>query len=64
MKILLVAVNSKFIHSNLAVRLLKAYAGEMPDSVQIMIREYTINQFEADVLAGLYREHPDVILFS
>ena len=64
MKILLVAVNSKFIHSNLAVRLLKAYAGEMPDSVQIMIREYTINQFEEDVLAGLYREHPDVILFS
>ena len=64
MKILLAAVNSKFIHSNLAVRLLKAYAGEMPDGMQILIREFTINQFEEDVLAGLYREHPDVILFS
>ena len=37
MKILLAAVNSKFIHSNLAVRLLKAYAGEMPDGMQILI---------------------------
>ena len=64
MKILLAAVNSKFIHSNPAVRLLKAYAGEMPDGVRILIREFTINQFEEEVLARLYREHPDVILFS
>lgn len=46
MKALLVAINAKYIHSNLAVYNLKAYAdansGEK-DSGTIQIAEYTIN---------------------
>jgi len=42
MKILLAACNAKYIHSNLAVFNLKAYAREY-DS-HIILREYTINQ--------------------
>ena len=31
MKILLTAINSKFVHSNLAVRYLRAFTKDMPD---------------------------------
>ena len=48
MKILLAAVNAKYIHSNLAVYSLKAYAGEYKD--QIEIGEYTINQKKDEIL--------------
>ena len=46
MKILLTAINSKYIHSNLAVYALKAYALKQatPEDVEIEIAEYTINQ--------------------
>ena len=46
MKILLTAINSKYIHSNLAVYALKAYAlkQDTPEDVEIEIAEYTINQ--------------------
>ena len=41
MKMLLTAVNAKYIHSNPAVYSLKAYASQFGD--QIGIAEYTIN---------------------
>ncbi len=65
MKILLTAVNAKYIHSNLAVYSLGAYAQvyRITDA-QIVIREYTINQAVADILADIYREKPDVLCFS
>ena len=45
MKVLLGAVNAKYIHSNLAVYCLKAYAEKYGDtSDEISIGEYTINQ--------------------
>ena len=53
MKILLTAVNSKYIHSNLAVRLLRAYAEDLTEQAQILIREFTINQYEEEVLAQI-----------
>jgi radical SAM superfamily enzyme YgiQ (UPF0313 family) len=62
MKLLLVACNAKYIHSNLAVYDLKAYAREYGD--QIEIREYTINQEKDLILADLYRSGADVICFS
>ena len=42
MKVLLVAVNAKYIHSNLAVYDLKAYTENIP--VEVELAEYTINQ--------------------
>ena len=41
MKILLTAINAKYIHSNLAVYSLRACAGEYKESVYLA--EYTIN---------------------
>ena len=62
MKILLTAINAKYIHSNLAVYSLKAYASAY--AKQTEIAEYTINHQNDDILAGLYRRRPDVIAFS
>ena len=63
MKILLTAINAKYIHSNLAVYSLKAYAGEAyADAVEIA--EYTINNRMEDILADLHRRKPDVAAFS
>ena len=74
MKFLLCAVNSKFIHSNAAVRLLREYAlaGEPADEdeaqqnkrPEIDIAEFTINNYAEDVLSAIYQKHPDVVLFS
>lgn len=61
-KILLVAVNAKYIHSNLAVYSLRAAAGAYAD--QIEIAEYTINQRPDQVLGDIYRRQPDVVAFS
>ena len=53
MKILLVAVNAKYIHSNPAVHSLKACAGEYEDCVEIA--EYTINQQPSYIMREIYR---------
>ena len=62
MKILLVAINAKYIHSNPAVFSLKACAGEYESCVDVA--EYTINQQPSYILHEIYRKHPDVIAFS
>lgn len=62
MKILLAAINAKYIHSNLAVYSLKATAQEYGD--QIEIGEYTINQQTDDILGDIYGKCPDVAAFS
>lgn len=61
-KILLVAINAKYIHSNPAVYSLYAYAKEWQENIEIA--EYTINQQESDILADLYLRKPDAIAFS
>ena len=62
MKILLAACNAKYIHSNLAVFDLKAYAREYDSHV--ILREYTINQLKDNILGDIYRTHPDVVCVS
>ncbi len=77
MKILLTAVNAKYIHSNLAIYCLKAYAkeylrkrgepgvgGQGTDGVEIELAEYTINQQVDDILRDIYKRRPDVLCFS
>ena len=66
MKVLLVAINAKYIHSNLAVYCLRAYAKErLGDATfDINIAEYTINQQQDDILRDLYERKADVICFS
>ena len=62
MKILLAACNAKYIHSNLAVYDLQAYAAEYAD--HIVLKEYTINQQKDDIMRDIYLEHPDVVCVS
>lgn len=62
MNIVLAAINAKYIHSNLAVYSLKAYAREYRE--HITIAEYTINQQLDEILMDLYKKRPDVLCFS
>lgn len=71
MNILLVAVNAKYIHSNLAVYSLKAFAEKELCSrhgdnvnVNIEIAEYTVNQQTEAILGHIYRKDPEVLCFS
>ena len=62
MKILLTAINAKYIHSNLAVYSLKAAAKEYQDIVEI--GEFTINNQADYILEEIYKRKPDVLMFS
>ncbi|MDO5390416.1 MAG: B12-binding domain-containing radical SAM protein [Eubacteriales bacterium] len=62
MKILLGAVNAKYIHSNLAVYSLRASAGEYKKD--ILLKEYTINQQEDEILKDIWKSQPDLMFFS
>lgn len=62
MKIVLAAINAKYIHANLAIYSLRAFSDEYKE--QIQIKEYTINQYTEDILADLYKEQADMVAFS
>ncbi|MBU3875914.1 B12-binding domain-containing radical SAM protein [Faecalicatena sp. AGMB00832] len=62
MKVLLTAINAKYIHSNLAVYSLKSYASVYAHEVEIA--EYTINQNVDDILSDIYKKAPDILCFS
>lgn len=65
MKLLLTAINAKYIHSNLAVYDLRAYAkAYLTGEAEITIKEYTINHSVEGILEGIYKERPDVLCFS
>ena len=62
MKILLCAINAKYIHSNLAVHSLKMSAGAYKENIEIA--EFTINNQADYILEGIYKQKPDVLCFS
>lgn len=62
MKVLLTAINAKYIHSNLAVYSLRAYAEKYAQHTEIA--EYTINQTMDDILSDIYKKKPDVLCLS
>ena len=68
-KILLVAINAKYVQTNLAVRLLRAYAeAHAPSvrsgSVSVEIAEWNINQPSGAIVRGIYESHADAVFFS
>lgn len=70
-KILLAAINAKYIHSNLGVYSLKAYAENvfrdregLGEELEIQIGEYTINQQTEQILEDIYERQPDMVGFS
>lgn len=62
MKILLTAINAKYIHSNLAIYSLKACAGKYESNVELA--EFTINNQKDYILEEIYKRHPDVLCMS
>ena len=62
MKVLLTAINSRYIHSNLAVRYLRAYTKDM--DYECKIKEFSINDREEHVLEQIIEEEPDVVAIS
>ena len=62
MKVLLTAINSKFIHSNLAVRYLRGFTEDL--SYDCKIREFSINDRDEKILEEIIKEKPDVVAFS
>ncbi len=62
MNILLTAINSKFVHSNLAVRYLRAYTKDL--DYDCKIREFSINDREEHILKEIIEEKPDVVAIS
>lgn len=62
MKLLLTAINAKYIHSNLAVYSLKSYVSR--NDVEIQIAEYTINNYTEDILKEIYKQKADIVVFS
>ncbi len=64
MKILLTAINAKYIHSNLAVYSLKAYSEKYGNIQGIKLFESTINNKVDDILDEIYEEKPDIVAFS
>ena len=70
MKVLLAAINSKYIHSNLGIYSLKTYGEKMlkewglAEQAEISLAEYTINHQMEQILQDIYKRKPDVIGFS
>ena len=65
MRFLLCGINAKYIHSNLAIFSLKAYADRKKiPGAEIISKEYTINNYVEDILQDLYEEKADVVIFS
>ena len=60
MKILLAALDSKFIHANLALRYLKKYCS----GFDIEIKEFTINQKQEYILGEILDADADLVCFS
>ncbi|HEY4552303.1 MAG TPA: B12-binding domain-containing radical SAM protein [Bacillaceae bacterium] len=61
MKIIAATLNAKYIHTNLAIRYLKAYAAPVYD---VELAEYTIKDPVMNIVTDLYTKKPDVIGFS
>ena len=70
MKVLLVAINAKYIHSNLGIYSLKTYGEKMlkewglAEEAKVSLAEYTINHQMEQILQDIYKRKPDVIGFS
>lgn len=66
MNLLFIAVNTQYIHTNPAVRILRQrLIQRFPQSSgQVQIAEFTINQWDDDILGAIYRLHPKALGFS
>ena len=65
MKVLLTTLNSKFIHTNLAIRYIREYSRYLEgDKYELFMREYTINNSIDFIMKDIYKLKVDVLVFS
>lgn len=64
MKIVLCALNSKYIHTNLAVRYIKAYADAHSKNAECVIVEDTVNGNINETAEKILAYNPDAVAFS
>lgn len=64
MKTLLVGINSKYIHPNIAIRLLKGVALQAIPDVDIAIKEWTIKDSASTIVEEILNFNVDLIGFS
>ncbi len=64
MKILLVGVNSKYIHPNVALRFLSGYAKKVHNNIDIDILEFTIKDSVTDIVNTICTNDYDLIGIS
>lgn len=62
MKVLLLALNAKYIHTSLALRYIKSYCKDYESHITIL--ETTINNNETEMIKAIYKEKPDIIGIS
>lgn len=62
MKIVLVGINSKYIHSNLAIRYLKTYTEDL--NYDCIIKEFSINDIDDHIIERIMEENADIVAFS
>ena len=60
---LLCALNAKYIHTNIALRLIKEYCVSL-GAENIELAEYTINNYTEEILKNIYLSKPDAVAFS
>lgn len=65
MKVLLTALNSKYIHSSLALRYIEKFCNKYrKKKYYITVREFSINENLDDIMAEIYKIKADLIAFS
>ncbi len=62
MKVVLLALNAKYIHTSLALRYIKSYCKDYESHITIL--ETTINNNENEIIKTIYNEQPDILGIS
>ncbi len=61
-KVVLVSIDSRFIHTNIALRYMKEFTKDL--NYDCLIREYTIQSPMMDMLDDILDDEPDMVCFS
>ena len=62
-KIILTAINSQYVHLNVAVRYLKKYV-EANSEIRLDIYETNINNQLINIIKDIFEQQPDMVIFS
>ncbi|MZQ75412.1 MAG: DUF4080 domain-containing protein [Peptoclostridium sp.] len=63
MRVVIASLNSKYIHTNLAIRYLEEFCRGL-EGIEVEMAEYTINMDKDRILRGLFDRNADIVCFS